>query len=1206
MGGVDEQGAPEGAATPDETTSDETTSEGAPTGGSMSRRKFLTAVAAVGGTAAMGAILWQAFGDDDDDDGSRGSAASPKRNAAAGQPEVVTLHFALGHASGVDTAKLHVAGKRYPLVVHTPETLGAIDGLPAGVDTALLTHFAQDVSLPPIVLQVNVMTGDADAPIAADTRLLASRVHVPTAVRLQEWANRSKLESALHSLRYDAKFRQVVADAAVGRADIADVSAALAKGPAVGAAIGGTAARWARLGLKGGAVPTTPEAAAALATIADTSYDSAVTMVMKHPEVMSLDPTGAARALDVIALSGAVLTLADTITERFQADGDSGSLGTFVPLVDADNKPMTLAGTPTADGVMPDQQLVSLKHDPAYDATLQDAVTEVVGMVKASDTMQDYSWHDLRSTPPDEVDGGAGLQSVVADVVMNGAVTRGATNGLKVTFDSFEGSDQGNKVNLEVSNDYLRHLSVGVGFYDANGKGMKLNEGFDYGANVVFRTITNSNPYVKLLFVAPSAPTILGVTLQGQNTQKFSIKMPVGAELARIYLASAGGNTSAGDMATKMVDEAGKPAFGDATSYPDAWYGILMTLILDLGVPAMLLVTAARSVSNMNTQIYKDLFGGTAAEAEEVGKDFALIRQTMIGFAGAAAAGAAVVVGAGAGSAELRTVSVDTTGWKLMKDIGLDIFKILGSGFIAKAVWKQVLKSIGTSEAEDAIPFLGDILAVVSVIENATKLATASVEVASADIMTTAEVSISYTATVTLKPDSSAGSSPGDAVLPRATKAVEVTYSILGNPTPQVFTQPVDFSKGVDTYEIKVPNVAFGPWIQWKVHLTSGSDQVGTGSSPWLNGSTQTLATDKIDIAVKQLTIPIRSTTVLEPSWTTVGTATAVTDGKANTGTAVVDDLDCTVAATMCEIDGVTVATRLGAVGYVWNADGKYHARNLSTIGDPMKGWNQAGPFGRRPHLVYDAWTADLDGAHNFLFDPTGEVGYAVRRVSVDNATKAPNMGIDPAKAVGRFPMDLDDVAYNPAGVLVGINTQSARLAVLPFLNQGVDDYLAPTAQLFAGKGDRPGLMQLPTLVTCTRLGAIVVLDAGDPPTLRVFGIDGNPIPTADGTPLTVALDDSEPRTYVGLAADGGGYVYVLSYGADKTVDSYAIEVFDPKGQPVVTWPGTNAGRLAVDFWQTAYTLAYSPMLGPDGTPRIDPTTKTVEPALTQWLPRNP
>jgi len=94
--------------------------------------------------------------------------------------------------------------------------------------------------------------------------------------------------------------------------------------------------------------------------------------------------------------------------------------------------------------------------------------------------------------------------------------------------------------------------------------------------------------------------------------------------------------------------------------------------------------------------------------------------------------------------------------------------------------------------------------------------------------------------------------------------------------------------------------------------------------------------------------------------------------------------------------------------------------------------------------------------------------------------------------------------------------------------------------------------------------------------------------------------------TYLDLAVEPQGYLYVLSYQNDgATPTDYLLDIYAPDGaftsrtpDPAVTTNPQNvvAGRIAVDLFRNLYALTYQPLRGQHGP----------EPDLAHWIPTPP
>ena len=90
--------------------------------------------------------------------------------------------------------------------------------------------------------------------------------------------------------------------------------------------------------------------------------------------------------------------------------------------------------------------------------------------------------------------------------------------------------------------------------------------------------------------------------------------------------------------------------------------------------------------------------------------------------------------------------------------------------------------------------------------------------------------------------------------------------------------------------------------------------------------------------------------------------------------------------------------------------------------------------------------------------------------------------------------------------------------------------------------------------------------------------------------------------TYLDLAVESKGFIYVLSYVNDGANPSdYRLDIYQPDGTPLNQADQdagrVNAARIAVDQWRTLFALNYQQMQGPGGRP---------EPTVSQWVASAP
>lgn len=102
--------------------------------------------------------------------------------------------------------------------------------------------------------------------------------------------------------------------------------------------------------------------------------------------------------------------------------------------------------------------------------------------------------------------------------------------------------------------------------------------------------------------------------------------------------------------------------------------------------------------------------------------------------------------------------------------------------------------------------------------------------------------------------------------------------------------------------------------------------------------------------------------------------------------------------------------------------------------------------------------------------------------------------------------------------------------------------------------------------------------------------------------------DNRTDITYLDVAVEAKGYIYVLSYVAGgKNPSDYSLDIYEPDGSFLVRTPDSrlqpanpqyvSAARLVVDVWRNVYTLNYEPTVGPN---------MITEPSISHWVPTPP
>ena len=295
---------------------------------------------------------------------------------------------------------------------------------------------------------------------------------------------------------------------------------------------------------------------------------------------------------------------------------------------------------------------------------------------------------------------------------------------------------------------------------------------------------------------------------------------------------------------------------------------------------------------------------------------------------------------------------------------------------------------------------------------------------------------------------------------------------------------------------------------------------------------------------------------------------------------------------------GATVATSLGVVGVVWQDNDRYYLQGVpvdesgTTI--TLNPASREG-YARNPFLLFDSFVHrdNPTESNHVLLEPDDTTdAYFVRKVSLDPATGA--ITWDSSTALGTFTLPVSAAALHSSGVIVTVDTGSARVGVLKPAatpRPGVATYSG-------GSGTQPGLMVSPTAVAVTNSGVILILDVGAGQ-LAALDLNGNPVQYfgSDATNLQYTQPLATPGDYLDMAVDGADHIYLLYVTGDGSQPGdYNVDVYNPNGSLLATSPGTNVSRLAVDYWRSIYGVNFTSMSAPGSTvsmpsiSRLDPS----------------
>jgi hypothetical protein len=1078
----------------------------------------------------------------------------------------VAHHFALGAAASLADLKVVVNGQTFPLTPHTSKTRSDLRGHGSvwRKITPALTHFAT-VTVPRDQGVLMSVHGTR----AGKTVVVAQKFHAPEkAVR----------EIAKLAIKQNRTWL-----------------------------VAGSHHRLTALGLDPSQLTSVQEIVD-LDKVGDTEQ-TAIALTMCHPSVATIAPIEAAATKSLLGATPEVGTLGHAITLMQQAGED---FATLEPAVDAQGNPSQIT-IPTQPPTITTFSTFRLnKTDPTFTGPARSAF--IAGIVGVRDT---GSLGTVVDVPLDETSGdtmtwhqpasGAIVptpySTAKAKTGKTGAAGAGVgvqiqnTNLLYGTYTALNGALAGSQVPLKLYNNYVRWISVYVQYLAADGTNLSLSS-------------SPSSPdtqFAKHLGLLPQVFTMLGVPLWDSNTIEVTLDFPPGATSARLLFCGLG---------TELKGNGWRQYF-PADAYPDSiapsdevLVGGLLTGIVSLGLTAFALATDFDIATTLK-QFLANRGTWVPALSEELG---ILIRATSV-LTGAEALATAVAAG-DATYTDVTNNDGDLSNlWSILGAMGSAVPKLLFGNFQSD-VLDSLAEAITTEEVAskliEAIPVVGELYEVVAVLGDVATLAQAIGETVASPWVIANQVSLTYSATVTVSRDSRAATWPVTARTWRIEAKIDGAAAL----APVTGTINAGGKTQIDPIPLSLTAPFGGKTITWSmVLLDAAGHQVGSGAAQFANDDANNLPLAPT-FAITELPAVITPATTFRRTSTTVYSPTA---GGYTWAPATLDN--GTIANSgVQEVTGVAVATRLGVAGIVWKQNHKYWLRGVP-IGENgttirLGGATRQG-YARRPFLLFDALVGAGDIANHVLLEPDDiEPGYHVRRLAVDPTSG--QLSWDPALSLGYFTLLVSAATLHSSGHVAAVHTDFGRLGrIMPVNTQqplpALFDLRSPLASYTAGSGTQVGLLSSPTAIAVMNPGTLIVLDAppsqldAAPAQLAAFDLNGNPVRQfGTASPAAFTLNLVEPRTYHDVAVDGAGQIYVLSHqGNGSQPVQYRIDVFSPTGAPIsVLSIANNIPHLAVDYWRSIYAANFTALLDAStGQPRIDPALGVAEPSLSRWDP---
>ena len=1101
-----------------------------------------------------------------------GSIAEPAADAAPRKKrrrvETTDLHFALGHVHGVSRLTLNANGQRIALKRHTKasrEALGRRGGLWLAADLSQLTHHVSGVKLPAdrgIVVSVHGTRGRR-------TVLVAQTLYVPRA---------SRIAHARSSHRATKSFKHSV----------------------------GSSRRLARLGLK----PTDIRSArhvAQLGTVVD-EYTTATGLTSVHPNIAN--KTLAAETNSALLAAPAINSLSAAITRLQNSGKDVATLPT-VKNPDGTPAQITIAGTTST--------FQGFELNPQKDKGFAKAVSAgLIGGVRA--VRNDPSLGAVISQPLDQTPAASTQtwvqsQGLLPQATPVSSVRKGAGIDIQVKNPGFwygtktdvsSGYNNG-QVGLTLYNNFVRWVWVYVQYLG------KDNENLSANPNATWP----DTQYSQNLGLLPQVFTVLGVPLWDTNSINVTLNYPQGAHTARILFCGLGSTLLDGNWRQYFPQDAYPGAIAPQDEVKVA---SIITGIATIGLTAFALATDIDIAKTWaEAKSYISSWVRTA--------DLQLINALTRSVALTATETLAVSVASGLATKDSITANGGSLEniWSILLPIGTALVKLLFAPGSSQ-LWIGLAGIVGGAEAQDklidAMPVIGQVIAVIEAVGDAITLAEVCAETIISPWVIENEVTLTYPATVTIN----RSVDPPDSTFPATARNWSLTAKVDGAVVLAPLSGSVNPNGVLQSNPIVQPVTApfGGEKIQWSVVFTTVDGvQVGAGSSPEFVNNDPSNPPSVVSITIVEIPPEIDSSTVFKRAVTTGFSSSA----GGYTWSNQISDSGTVGTGGIQQVMGTTISTLAGVAGMVWEQGNKFYVRgvpiaqNGSTI---ALGKATHEGYARRPFLLFDPFVDRSSQGNHVLLEPDPQTtAYHVRKVSLDPTTGAPSW--DPSVSYGDFLLPISAAALHSSGRVVIVETGSGRLGmVLPGAPPSASAQ-SVLASYSAGTGTQIGLLSSPIAIAVTNPGTVLVLEAAKSQ-LAAFDLNGNPVPYFGRSVTRRGLFDRQASgpvrrtsgpgqfrlplvstgTYLDLGVDGAGQMYLLYYTGDgSAVGDYHIDVYSAAGAVIATHSaGVNVPRFAVDYFRSLFAANYDPLVDiATGKPHIDPAIGVIEPSISRFDP---
>jgi hypothetical protein len=733
-------------------------------------------------------------------------------------------------------------------------------------------------------------------------------------------------------------------------------------------------------------------------------------------------------------------------------------------------------------------------------------------------------------------------------------------------------------LSVTCKNHWLRHLGAFVEFLDTGGTAFNPDDWNSRMPGFLQKTFEPS-PTKKWVGLVPPVQAVFGIPIPADPTT-FTIPIPKrDVNTVRIYWGGLGRGHYDGSVCAP---------------------GIVFTSVVELAVPTILMIAGA--VGGDSPKFIQDLL-----------KDEELLFAVL-------AVCAFLVTGASAAA-----IGTAQNPAKVAKDIAVILGPMIAKPALG-ALAKYIIRKIAEGSAARFIPFVNIGMQVLSVAVATAQIAQTIDAVLQSPFYYQTDIVRTITLLVTLRPDEKFKEFPSY----RHSLRVSVVYD-RGTTNP-VWEGVLDtkFNPGVPL-TVGFQNVPAGGNLRaFAFFYADNGWQSAQGETSWVAAEgSATSATLEIGMEVKNNVPDLSGKSVYthekvlvyrenKPIWEYTKDAPTATRSTPSRypGKDIVRHV------------GITLAQSPAMLGYAWQAtglnvprdfphnpktnDALFTLQNRSTV-DPQKGYAipKVG-FSSFTGPLYDLASPDDGSGLNFFIDTTGgdfdgeknvKGGCHIRRVRLQHNGPPPDFSTATGKSWGRFETPMERYVLHPEGYVLGIDYSRSKVFKVA-LSKEFRDEEAPVATMMSGEGERHGLIKGPEGIAVALDGRLLVLEGGNN-RIQAFDIEGNPVPyfavpgkPNEKSPLLPLITAKEGCTYLDLAVESKGYLYVLAYTGDGISPSdYRMDIYKPDGTFLVTTTGMAAAKMTVDFLRAVYTMNYEVILGAEGR---------TEPSISKWLPPPP